>query len=206
VRVDRIDLSKNPLRGFLAFEQLLRRNPKIANDVLFLALLYPSRQNIEAYRRYYAECTAVARRINDTFPKAEPVALHFEDDYHRSLGAMRVHDVLLVNPVYDGLNLVAKEGSIANRTNGVLILSRNAGVFEEIGRASIAVNPFDVTATADALETALSMAPSERSKLSAAARRASTRSSPERWSAVQLEAAGVEPSAPRRAPQTPGTI
>lgn len=192
VRVDRIDLSKNPLRGFLAFEQLLDRSPHLADDVLFLALLYPSRLTIEAYRRYYAACTGVVRRINDRYPSSEPVSLHFEDDYYRSLGAMRVHDVLLVNPVYDGLNLVAKEGATANQADGVTVLSRNAGVFEELGKASVPINPFDVTATADAIEAALEMPDTQRKKLADRARRLATRSTPEAWGRAQLEAAGID--------------
>jgi trehalose 6-phosphate synthase len=191
VRVDRIDLSKNPLRGFLAFELLLEQRPALAREVVFLALLYPSRQTIEAYRRYYAECTGVVRRINDRYPDTEPVLLHFEDDYFRSLGAMRVYDVLLVNPVFDGLNMVAKEGAIANRTDGVCVLSRNAGVFEELGKACVGVNPFDVTETADALERCLDMPGAERTKLARKARRLSTASTPEAWGRLQLDAASV---------------
>jgi trehalose 6-phosphate synthase len=191
LRVDRIDLSKNPLRGFLAFEQLLERRPKTARDVFFLALLYPSRQTLEAYRRYYAACTGVVRRINERYPDNEPVTLHFEDDYYRSLGALRIHDALLVNPVFDGLNLVAKEGAVTNRTDGVLVLSQNAGVFEELEKAAVAVNPFDVTATADAIERALQMPGAERKKLATRARRLATRSTPEAWGRAQLDAAGV---------------
>ncbi len=192
LRVDRIDLSKNPLRGFLAFEQLLETEPNLARDVVFFALLYPSRQTLEAYRRYYAACTGVVRRINEKFPNDEPVVLHFEDDYYRSLGAMRSHDVLLVNPVFDGLNLVAKEGAIVNANDGVMVLSRNAGVFEELGPASIPVNPFDVTATADAIRHGLALPAPDRAKLSARARRLAARSTPEAWGRVQLAAAGLD--------------
>lgn len=194
LRVDRIDLSKNPLRGFLAFEKLLERKPKLARDVLFLALLYPSRQTLEPYRRYYAECTGVVRRINERFDSDSddgPVMLHFEDDYYRSLGALRVYDTLLVNPVFDGLNLVAKEGAYANQRDGALILSRNAGVFEEIGAAAIAVNPFDVGATADAIERSLSMPKAERQKQAKRLKRLATGSTPEGWANAQLRAAGV---------------
>ena len=192
LRVDRIDLSKNPLRGFLAFEEFLARDPRRARDVMFLALIYPSRQAIEAYRRYFAACTGVVRRINEKYPDDEPVALHFEDDYYRSLGAMRIHDALLVNPVFDGLNLVAKEAAAANDTDGVIVLSRNAGVFEELGKASIPVNPFDITATADAIERALDMPAAQRKRLAAAARRVATRSTPEVWGRAQLAAAGLD--------------
>lgn len=192
LRVDRIDLSKNPLRGFLAFEMLLERKPSLARDVWFLAQLYPSRETLEAYRRYFAACTGVVRRINERFPDTEPVTLHFEDDYYRSLGAMRVYDVLLVNPVFDGLNLVAKEGSLVNARDGVLVLSENAGVFEELGKASLPVNPFDVSATADTVERALNMPGTERRKLAARARKLSIASTPQSWARTQLAAAGLD--------------
>jgi trehalose 6-phosphate synthase len=195
LRVDRIDLSKNPLRGFLAFEELLSRRPELAREVLFLALLYPSRLNVETYRRYYTECTGVVRRVNDRYERkvdtAGPIELHFEDQYHRSLGAMRAFDALLVNPVFDGLNLVAKEGAYANERDGVLILSRNAGVFEQLGGSSIAINPFDVTATADAIEQALEMPDGKRRRMASALKEKVGASSPTQWMRTQLAAAGV---------------
>lgn len=196
LRVDRIDLSKNPLRGFLAFEKLLERRPKLARDVAFMALLYPSRLTVETYRRYFAECTGVVRRINERFEgqvdaDEGPVLLHFEDDYYRSLGAMCIYDALLVNPVFDGLNLVAKEGAFANRRDGAMILSRNAGVFEELGSAAIPINPFDVGATTQAIERALSMPRADRRGQATRLRRLVTRTTPEAWARRQLAAAGV---------------
>ncbi|MGH2759865.1 MAG: alpha,alpha-trehalose-phosphate synthase (UDP-forming) [Actinomycetota bacterium] len=196
LRVDRIDLSKNPLRGFLAFEELLQRRPELAREIIFLALLYPSRLNVETYRRYYTECLGVVRRVNERFePKlrgrAGPIELSFEDQYHRSLGAMRCYDALLVNPVFDGLNLVAKEGAFVNERSGALILSRNAGVFEELGGSAIAINPFDLSATAAAIERAVEMPGGERERMARALRRKATRSSPSRWVRTQLSAAGL---------------
>ncbi|MEX2393823.1 MAG: trehalose-6-phosphate synthase, partial [Actinomycetota bacterium] len=110
LRVDRIDLSKNPLRGFLAFEHLLERRPSLASEVLFMAMLYPSRKTVERYQTYYAECLGVVRRVNERYAgkvnaEVGPIHMLFEDDFHRSLGAMRLFDALLVNPVFDGLNL-----------------------------------------------------------------------------------------------------
>jgi trehalose 6-phosphate synthase len=196
LRVDRIDLSKNPLRGFLAFEALLDRRPELASEVLFLALLYPSRLTVETYRRYFTECTGVVRRVNEKYEKRTkaaggPIELLFEDQYERSLGAMRICDALLVNPVFDGLNLVAKEGAFVNERSGALILSRNTGVFEELGDAAIAINPFDITQTADAIETSLSMPDSKRAAMARALRKRASRSSPEEWMDVQLAAAGL---------------
>jgi trehalose 6-phosphate synthase len=196
LRVDRIDLSKNPLRGFLAFEKLLERNPRLVNEVLFLALLYPSRLSVERYQRYYAECLGVVRRVNERYSadvKADvgPIHLIFEDDYNRSLAAMRLYDVLLVNPVYDGLNLVAKEGPTLNERNGAVILSTNAGVFEEIGAATIAINPFDVGETAEALEQAVNEAAPSRATKSVQLKRRAARSTPREWLDAQLTAAGL---------------
>jgi trehalose 6-phosphate synthase len=196
LRVDRVDLSKNPLRGFLAFEALLERRPQLAREMVFLALLYPSRLNVEAYRRYYKQCVAVARRCNERFASKTgtgkgPIQLHLKDDYHRSLGAMRTYDALLVNPVFDGLNLVAKEGAYANGRAGSLILSRNAGVCEEMGDDAIAINPFDVGSTADAIDEALSQSVAHRQPSAERLRAAAAGSSPRRWVGAHLRAAGI---------------
>jgi trehalose 6-phosphate synthase len=196
LRVDRIDLSKNPLRGFLAYEELLSRRPKLADDVVFLALLYPSRLNVETYRRYFTECLGVVRRINEAFEGRTktpdgPIQLHFQDQYHRSLGAMVSSDALLVNPVFDGLNLVAKEGAYVNERAGTLILSRNAGVFEQLGDPALAINPFDISETADAIEQALDMPGPERERRARRLRREAASDNPLDWAREQLQAAGL---------------
>lgn len=196
LRVDRIDLSKNPLRGFLAFESLLERRPELANEVLFLALLYPSRLSVERYQNYFSECLGVVRRVNDRYERkvkaaVGPIHLLFEDDFHRSLGAMRLYDVLLVNPVFDGLNLVSKEGAVVNERSGSLVLSANAGVFEELAPAVVPINPFDVPGTASAIEQALELPRDERDLRARKLRRLATRSTPADWLAVQLAAAGL---------------
>jgi trehalose 6-phosphate synthase len=194
LRVDRIDLSKNPLRGFLAFERLLESDRKLCNDVLFLALIYPSRLSVERYQRYYAECLAAVGRINERFAskvKADvgPIHMIFEDDYPRSLAAMRMADVLLVNPIFDGLNLVAKECPTINEHSAPVILSRNAGVFEEIGTATLAVNPFDVAETADAMREALQMAPDAREKRAKRLRKLCAGPTPGDWLQERMTAA-----------------
>jgi trehalose 6-phosphate synthase len=196
LRVDRIDLSKNPLRGFLAFEKLLEATPKLCNDVLFLALLYPSRLSVERYQRYYTECLGVVGRINERFERkvksgAGPIHLVFEDDYPRSLAAMRLADTLVVNPIFDGLNLVAKECPTINDRDGSVILSRNAGVFEEIGSGTIAINPFDINATADAMRLAIEMPIADRKRNARKLRTLATRSTPADWLRLRLAAAGL---------------
>ncbi len=159
LRVDRVEPSKNIVRGMLAYEELLEAHPEWRGKVVHLALVYPSRQGLAEYLAYGAEVTHVAERINHRLGTAEwtPILLRMEDDRPRSLAALTLYDVLLVNPVRDGLNLVAKEGPLLNATDGVLVLSERAGAYEELGDAALVVNPFDVSETAEAIHTGLSM-------------------------------------------------
>ncbi len=189
VRVDRTDISKNPLRGFLAFERLLERRPELGPQVHFLAQMYPSRQSVAAYQRYFAECRKVVDRIAGRFPNS--IELHSEDDFHKSLAALELYDVLLINPVIDGLNLVAKEGPVANKRAGSVVLSRNAGVFEEIGSDTIDIDPFNVEETAQAIEKALELPDEERTHSAERLREIAMRSSPLEWVSKRLRAAGV---------------
>lgn len=191
VRVDRIELSKNLLRGFLAFEALLQSRPEWRERVVFVAGVYPSRENLADYLAYRSETEALVERINTTWATASwtPVLLDTSDSFPRSVAALCRYDVLLVNPVRDGLNLVAKEGASVNERDGVLALSREAGVWEELGHASLEVNPFDVAGTADVLAAALEMAPEERARRAAELREASARRSPQDWLDDQLGAA-----------------
>ena len=192
VRVDRAELSKNILRGFLAYECFLEANPEWLGRIGFLALLNPSRQHLAEYRAYAEEAAELAGRINRRFRREdwEPIQLSLKDDYPRALAAYRLYDVLLVNPVFDGMNLVAKEGPVLNGRDGVLVLSENAGAFAELGRHALAVNPFDVGATAAAIATALKMGPAERRRRARALRRAVTRNPVEAWVGAQIEDLG----------------
>jgi trehalose 6-phosphate synthase len=164
LRVDRVEPSKNIVRGMLAFEELLVAYPQWRDRVVHVALVYPSRQGLADYLALGVEVTYVAERINHTWGTDSwtPIVLHVEDDRPRSLAALTISDVLLVNPVRDGLNLVAKEGSLLNEGEGVLVLSREAGAWEELSADALGVNPFDITGTADALHQALSMDSDER--------------------------------------------
>jgi trehalose 6-phosphate synthase len=159
VRVDRMELSKNLLRGFWAFEELLERQPQRRGRVVFVALAYPTRQGLPEYLGYQNEVESTVARINARWatPGWTPIILEVEDDYQRSLAALSRYDVLLVNPVRDGLNLVAKEGPLINTRHGVLALSHEAGAFDELGPAALEVNPFDVSGTAAVLAGALDM-------------------------------------------------
>jgi trehalose 6-phosphate synthase len=164
VRVDRTDPSKNIVRGFHAFELLLERHGEWRGRVSMLARLDPSRERIPEYVTYRAEIERAVAALNERFGDAgwQPVDLRIEDDFALSVAAYKRYDVLLVNPVYDGLNLVAKEGPLVNTRDGVLVLSENAGAYEELGEWALGVNPFDVVGQAEALHEALSMGAGER--------------------------------------------
>ena len=159
LRVDRTDLSKNIVRGFLAYERMLEAHPELHGDVVFWAFLQPSRQDIDDYRAYLGNVLSVAARINRAYSRGgwTPIRVEVEDNMERAIAAYRSFDVLLVNPIYDGMNLVAKEGPLCNRHDGVLVLSENAGSHEELGDSALTVNPFDIDETADALYQGLVM-------------------------------------------------
>ena len=173
VRVDRIELSKNLLRGFLAFDELLRTRPEWRGKVVFAAFVYPSREGLPEYLAYRQEVETLARRVNEEWATDDwtPILLDTSDDFPRSVAALRRYDVLLVNPIRDGLNLVAKEGPLLNERDGVLALSREAGVWEELQGGALEVNPFDVAGTADVLAQALDMPADERARRGRPARR-----------------------------------
>ena len=196
VRVDRIELSKNLLRGFLAFEALLEAEPRWREHVVFAAYVYPSRDSLPEYLAYRSEVEALVERINNTWstPTWTPILMDASDFFPGSVAALRRYDVLLVNPVRDGLNLVAKEGAMLNRRDGVLALSREAGVWEELGSVSLEVNPFDVAGTAEVLGQALAMGPEDRAGRAAALRAAGGKRSPLDWLADQLAAASAPTS------------
>ncbi|WP_258565640.1 glycosyltransferase family 20 protein, partial [Streptomyces sp. WELS2] len=153
VRVDRTELSKNIVRGLLAYEQLLTDHPEWRERVVHVAFAYPSRQDLAVYRDYTAEVRRVADRINERYgtPGWTPVVLHVKDDFARSLAAYRMADVALVNPIRDGMNLVAKEIPVVSDEGCALVLSREAGAHEELGEDAFTVNPYDITGTARAL-------------------------------------------------------
>jgi trehalose 6-phosphate synthase len=164
VRVDRTDPSKNIVRGFHAFGLLLERHPELHGRVGMVALLAPSRQDIAVYAEYVRDLEAAVREVNDRFgwDDWQPVELDVADDFPRSVAGYKQFDVLLVNPVFDGLNLVAKEAFLVNEQDGVLVLSENAGVHEELGEWALTVNPIDVSEQAGALHSALTLDPAER--------------------------------------------
>jgi trehalose 6-phosphate synthase len=164
LRVDRTDPSKNVVRGFRAFALLLERHPELHGRVGMVALLAPSRQDIPVYADYVSEIETAVRDVNERFGREgwQPVELDIADDFLRSVAGYKQFDVLLANPVFDGLNLVAKEAFLVNERDGVLVLSENAGAHEELGEWALTVNPLDVSGQADALHAALTLEPEER--------------------------------------------
>ena len=164
LRVDRTDPSKNIVRGFRAFELYLEAHPDWHGRVGMLALLDPSRQDIPEYSEYVAAIQREARRVNDRFQGNgwTPVEVVIQDDFTGAVAAYKQFDVLFVNAIFDGLNLVSKEAPLVNERNGVLVLSENAGSYEEIGEWALRVNPFDVAGQAEALHRALTMPAAER--------------------------------------------
>jgi len=190
LRVDRIEPAKNLLRGFWAFDEMLRLRPELRGEVVLLALAYASRSTLPEYLAYGAEVEQTVRFVNDKWGTDDwaPIILDVADDPGRSIAALMRYDVLLVNPLRDGLNLVAKEGPIVNTTDGVLALSREAGAFAELHPEALEINPFDVTGTAAVLLQALDMAPAERARRAEALRALVSRRKPGDWLAEQLAA------------------
>ena len=191
VRVDRMELSKNIVRGFDAFDLLLERREDLRGRVTFLACCYPSRESVPAYARYRAEVEAAASRVNERWGDADwqPVLLETDDDYPRSVAALRRYDVLLVNPIRDGLNLVAKEGPLVNERAGQLVLSTEAGAWAELGTAAFGVSPFDLVDTADAIARALDEPDEARGPRAADLRRLVSLRTPADWLEEQIAAA-----------------
>ncbi|WP_329366982.1 alpha,alpha-trehalose-phosphate synthase (UDP-forming) [Streptomyces sp. NBC_01483] len=188
VRVDRTELSKNIVRGLLAYRQLLEDHPEWRERVVHVAFAYPSRQDLAVYRDYTAEVQRVATEINSRYgtPGWTPVVLHVKDDFARSLAAYRLADVALVNPIRDGMNLVAKEVPVVSDEGCVLVLSREAGAYEELGEDAVVVNPYDVVGTARALDAALAMPVGERAERTKRLAAAATALPPAQWFLEQL--------------------
>ena len=189
VRIDRTDPSKNIVRGFIAYEKLLQYHPELRGQVQFWAFLQPSRQDVNAYVRYLRQIRQTAGRINFELgtPEWQPIRLEVAESERKAIAALKNFDVLLVNPVYDGLNLVAKEGALVNQKNGVIVLSENAGAHEELRGNVLSVNPFDVEATAGALFTGLTLGTEDRRAMNERARDVVRNNDIARWISNQVQ-------------------
>jgi len=188
VRVDRTDPSKNIVRGFLAYELYLDRHPESLGRVTLLALLDPSREEIPQYAAYMREIEQTAGAINERFGSDDwqPVVLEVSDDFPRSVAAYKQYDLLLVNAVFDGMNLVAKEAPLVNERDGVLLLSENTGACHELGEWSVVINPFDLVGQAEALHHALQLSEGERHERAEAIRAHVREHDIEWWLGAQL--------------------
>ncbi len=191
--MDRTELSKNILRGLAAYRELLATRPQWQGRVVHLAFSYPSRSALPEYRAYTEQVQRLAAEIVAEFGTADwnPLILEVKDDYPRSLAACAVADVLLVNPVRDGMNLVAQEGPVLSERGCALVLSQEAGAAAILAADALLVNPFDVSETADALHEALLMPAAERRRHSAGIAAAAVAASPARWLGDQLDALGT---------------
>src|ERR1700677_1531577 len=164
LRVDRADLSKNVLRGFSAFDLFLEEHPEFTERVTFMAQLMPSRTDVPQYAEYLERIEALVAVVNHRHgtPDWMPIQLKLRDDLEEAVAAYKHYDVLLVNAMFDGMNLVAKEGPLVNEREGVSILSENTGAHEELGEFALSVNPFDIQELANSIYAALTMSGAER--------------------------------------------
>src|SRR5947209_8648920 len=188
LRVDRADLSKNVLRGFSAFDVFLEQHPEFRERITFIAQLMPSRTDIPEYAEYLERIEAVVAVVNHRHgsPDWMPIQLKLRDDLEEAVAAYKHYDVLIVNAMFDGMNLVAKEGPMVNERAGVSILSENTGAHEELGDYALSVNPFDIQELADSIHAALTMPADERRRRHEGLKSIVTARNPGDWVDEQL--------------------
>jgi trehalose 6-phosphate synthase len=188
LRVDRADLSKNVLRGFTAFDIFLEQHPEFAERITFTAQLMPSRTDVPEYAEYLEKIEALVAVVNHRHgtPDWMPIDLKLRDDLEEAVASYKNYDVMMVNAMFDGMNLVAKEGPLVNERNGVSILSENTGAHEELGEFALSVNPFDVQELADSIFEALTMPPEERERRARGLKEIVTSRDPGDWIDEQI--------------------
>jgi hypothetical protein len=200
LRVDRADLSKNVLRGFSAFDLFLEQYPEFSERVTFVAQLMPSRTDVPEYAEYLERIEALVAVVNHRHgtPDWMPIQLKLRDDLEEAFASYKHYDVLLVNAMFDGMNLVAKEGPLLNENAGVSILSENTGAHDELGEFALSVNPFDIQELADSIHAALTMERPERARRLAGLRAIVTARDPGDWIDEQLADIGAKARRPTR--------
>ena len=188
LRVDRADLSKNVLRGFTAFDLFLSQHPEFREDVTFIAQLMPSRQDVPEYAEYLEKIEALVAVVNHRHGTTDwmPINLKLRENIDEAVSSYKHYDLLIVNAMFDGMNLVAKEGPLVNERDGVSLLSENTGAHEELGEFSLSVNPFDIQEQADAMYRALTMSAEERSWRAEGLKRIISERDPGDWVDEQL--------------------
>jgi len=194
IRVDRADLSKNVLRGFSAFDVFLDQHPEYSERITFIAQLMPSRSDVPQYQEYLERIEALVAVVNHRHgtPDWMPIQLKLRDDLEEAMAAYKHYDVLLVNAMFDGMNLVAKEGPIVNEREGVSILSENTGAHEELAEFALSVNPFDIQELANSIYAALTMSPAERRRRAHGLEQIVTSRDPGDWIDEQLADIGAK--------------
>ena len=212
LRVDRADLSKNILRGFTGFDIFLDQHPEYLERITFTAQLMPSRTDVPEYAEYLERIEAVVAVVNHRHgtPDWMPIDLKLRDDLEEAVASYKHYDVIMVNAMFDGMNLVAKEAALVNSRDGVSILSENTGAHEELGEYALTVNPFDVQELADSIHTALTMEAEERARRAAALKEVLVSRDPGDWideqvSDIRRKARG-EDAQTVAAPPIPGEI
>ena len=203
LRVDRADLSKNVLRGFTAFDIFLEQHPEFAERITFTAQLMPSRTDVPEYAEYLEKIEALVAVVNHRHgtPDWMPIDLKLRDDLDEAVASYKHYDVMMVNAMFDGMNLVAKEGPLVNERHGVSILSENTGAHEELGEFALSVNPFDVQELADAIYSALTMSPEARERRARGLKEIVTSRDPGDW--IDEQIADIRAKAGAPAPRAP---
>lgn len=194
IRVDRLDPSKNQLIGFQGFGRLLELRPDLRSRVRFSAFLIPSRTDLSVYRAYRDAIFETIDGINARFCREgarPPINVFYTNDRDQALAAMESCDVLLINSLQDGMNLVAKEWALVSQRPGVLVLSETTGVAAEAAEAALLVSPLDIEGTAQALATALDTMEPERALRLTRFRERLLRWTARDWLRTQLADLGV---------------
>jgi trehalose 6-phosphate synthase len=189
IRVDRADLSKNVLRGFTAFDTFLAQHPEFREQVTFIAHLQPSRQDVPEYAEYLERIEALVAVVNHRHGTTDwmPIDLKIYENFYDAVARYKHFDLLMVNSLFDGMNLVAKEAPAVNTRDGVLMLSENTGSYHELSDYSLSVNPFDIQEQADAIYRALTMGPEQKRRWADGLREIIFSRSPGDWVDDQLE-------------------
>jgi trehalose 6-phosphate synthase len=188
IRVDRADLSKNVLRGFTAFDTFLQQHPEFRERVTFIAHLQPSRQDVPEYAEYLERIEALVAVVNHRHGTTDwmPIDLRIYENFPEAVARYKHFDLLMVNSIFDGMNLVAKEAPAVNTRDGVVMLSENTGSHEELGDCTLTVNPFDIQEQADTMFRALTMEAEERRLRAARLREIVRERDPGVWISEQL--------------------
>ncbi len=163
-RTDRADLSKNIIRGFQAYELFLDTHPEYLEGIKFLVTGKATRENLDDYKKYRQDIEEIIDKINLKYSTDDwqPITEIFDAPYELVIAALKNYDCLMVNPICDGMNIVSKEGAILNKKNGILILSKEAGSYDELKNYVLKVDPYDVSGTANAIFQAVNMNKKER--------------------------------------------